>query len=151
MSAPNTIVLSRATYVGASGVGFATPAATYEFFTRDYGPPSQERHFDTDTVHNENGKFKYLYDNGPGFKKFAPFDIVCEQRLGTMLNLTAAQQLANLLTLWEHPGVLGMRAPEGTYTVHWAESMDQAFRIWPIVATAPKEIIVTVQFDEGQA
>lgn len=148
--APNLIVLSRATYVGASGVAFATPAATYQFFSSDYRPPSQERSFDTDVVHNQNGKFKYLYDNGPGFKKWSPFNILCEERLGTLIGQNAAQQLANLLTLWEHPGVLGMRAPEGTYIVHWAENMDRNFRVFPINPTGPQEFAVSVQFDEAQ-
>lgn len=148
MSDPQLITLSRATYVGASG---ATAAATYSFFTEDYEPPSQDRAIEYDVVINQNGKFKYIYDNGPGFKKWSPFKIHCEERIGSsMLGQTAAQQYANLVTLWEHPGVLGMKAPEGTYIVHWGDDIENNFVVFPITTSQVREYEVQVQFEEGQ-
>lgn len=144
----NTIVLSHATYLGVSG---ATAAATYEFFTGDYKPPSQERHFSADVVHNQNGKFKYIYDNGPGFKKFSPFNIHCEDTFQALLNATVAVQFAHLIEMWNHPGVLGLKDPEGVvHTVHWAGDMDKAFRIFPLKNATQVGKIVAVQFDEAQ-
>lgn len=143
----NSIVLSHATYVGPSG---ATAAATYSFFSADYQPPTQERHFDSDVVHNQNGKFKYLYDNGPGFRKWSPFQIRCEDAFQTLLGFTAQQQYGHLLELWNHPGVLGMKAPDGVHVVHWAADVEQNFRAFPISPTAPYDLSVVVQFDEGQ-
>lgn len=144
---PNLIILSRATYVGPSG---ATAAATYSFFTSDYGPPAQERYIEYDVVKNQNGKFKYIYDNGPGWKKWSPFNIHCEDAFASVVGATAGGQLARLLTLWEHPGLLGMTAPEGTYSVHWADSMERSFKIFPREVNQKQEYIVAVQFEEGQ-
>lgn len=145
----NPIVLSHATYLGPSG---ATAAATYSFMTSEYKPPSQERHFSTDVVHNQNGKFKYLYDNGPGFSKWSPFNIHCELPFQQILQATAAVQFAHLLEMWNHKGVLGMKDPEGVvHTIHWAEGLDRSFRVFPRVNASQIERIVAVQFDEGQA
>lgn len=142
----NTVILSHATYVGPSG---ATAAATQAFFTQDYQPPAQDRAIDHDTVLNQNGKFKYTYDNGPGFKKWSPFKIHCEERLGANLGLTAAQQYAKLVEMWEHPGNLTMQSPDGTYTVCWSDSVERAFRAFP-VGTTLAEYVVVVQFEEAQ-
>lgn len=144
---PNTIILSMATYVGASG---ATAAATYAFFTKGYEPPAQDRYIDTDVVKNQNGKFKYIYDNGPGWKKWSPFEIVCEDTFTQFLGATAGGQFERLRQLWEHPGVLGMEAPEGAYTVHWSDSMERSFRIFPANEADRHEFVVQVQFEEGQ-
>lgn len=144
---PNLIVLSMATYVGSSG---ATAAATYSFVTSGYTPPSQDRYIDKDIVKNQNGKFKYLYDNGPGFKKWSPFDVHCENAFASIVGATAGMQFDRLRQLWEHPGVLGMRAPEGTYTVHWSDSMERNFRVFPRNISDVQEYTVTVQFEEGQ-
>lgn len=141
------IKLSHATYVGPSGV---TAAATYFFMTGDYKPPVQERAIDSDTVKNQNGRFKYLYDNGPGFYKWQPFQIRCEDSFATVLNAAAATQFANLKRLWDHPGVLAMQAPEGIYTVHWARDLERAFRVFPKRTNEKQEFVVTVQFEEGQ-
>lgn len=147
MSDPQLLVFSRATYVGVSG---ATAAATYAFYTRDYEPPSQDRYIDHDIVKNQNGKFKYLYDNGPGWRKWSPFTLVCHNTFSMALGATALAQYERLVTLWEHPGVLGMRAPEGTYTVHWSSELERAFRVFPTHTDDPQEFDVVVQFEEAQ-
>lgn len=144
---PNLIVLSHATYLGTSG---ATAAATYSFFTKDYGPPSEPRAIDQDVVVNQNGKFKYIYDNGPGFKQWSPFSVMCEDQFKTILAATAAQQYAHLREMWEHRGVLGMVTPDGTYTVAWANDLDKNFRVFPITSGATPEYDVVVQFEEAQ-
>lgn len=146
MSEFETIIISMATYVGASG---ATAAATYSFMTSDYKPPAQERHSDYDVVHNQNGKFKYLYDNGPGFKKWAPFNVHCEEAFVSVLGASAAVQFARLTALWEHPGLLGMKTPDGVYNVHWADNLERSFRIFPKKTADSREYVVTVQFEEG--
>lgn len=146
---PNLLTLSHATYVGPFG---ATAAATYSFFTKDYKPPSQERHIDKDVVHNQNGRFKYLYDNGPGFKEWSPFSVACETKFGPELsgNPSAATQYTRLQEMWTHPGVLGMLAPDGTYTVAWSSNIDQAFRVFPHNVGDIIEYEVVVQFEEAQ-
>lgn len=145
---PNLLVLSHATYLGPSG---ATAAATYSFFTKDYEPPSQPRAIDKDVVVNQNGKFKYIYDNGPGFKAWGPFSIMCEETFKSQVNVgTAAQQFDHLREMWEHRGVLGMQAPEGTYTVAWSSDLERNFRVFPISATSLLELEVVVQFEEAQ-
>lgn len=146
--ARQVLTFSRATYVGPSG---ATAAATYSFYTSDYQPPTQDRHIDQDVVHNQNGKFKYLYDNGPGWRKWSPFTIKCENTFTSFLNgATALAQYQQLVTLWEHPGVLGMQAPEGTYTVHWASEIERSFRVFPSTTGDIQEFNVVVQFEEAQ-
>lgn len=140
------LILSMATYVGPSG---ATAAATYSFFTSDYKPPEQERYIDKDIVKNQNGKFKYVYDNGPGFRRWNPFNIHCENAFATLLGATAGAQLARIQSLWEHPGTLGMVAPDGTYTVHWGSSMERSFRVFPKMVGDTQEHIVVVQFEEA--
>jgi hypothetical protein len=143
----NLIVLSHATYLGPSG---ATAAATYSFVTSDYGPPVQERYIESDVVKNQNGKFKYLYDNGPGFKKWQPFKIHCEQAWATEIGATAGGQYTRLLEMWDHIGVLGLGAPDGVHTVHWAGDHERAFRVFPSKSNTPQEFTVVVQFEEGQ-
>ena len=147
MADRQVLIFSRATYVGASG---ATAAATYAFYTSDYQPPSQDRYIDQDVVKNQNGKFKYLYDNGPGWRKWAPFEIVCENTFTQFLGVTALAQYQQLVSLWEHPGVLGMQAPEGTYTVHWSSEIERSFRVFPTTVNDVQEFRVVVQFEEAQ-
>lgn len=144
---PQLITLSHATYVGPSG---ATAAATARFFTSDYQPAAQERAIDTDVVINANGAFKYVYDNGPGFRKWNPFNIHCEDKFQVILGLSATQQYAELLKMWRHPGNLGMVAPDGTYIVHWSDSVDVSFRTWPVETGSAMEFRVQVQFEESQ-
>jgi len=143
------IILSYATYVPA-GVTVPTGSATYIFFTEDYQPPEESRYIDSDIVKNQNGKFKYVYDNGPGFKRFGNFKIHCENQFTSILGASAAQQYNNLKALWDHPGVLQLRAPDGIYTVHWGDSLERSFRVFPKKSGDLQEYIVTVQFEEGQ-
>jgi hypothetical protein len=145
---PNLLVFSHATYTGPSG---ATAAATHAFFTKDYKPPAEQRYVEIDEVKNQNGKFKYVYDNGPGFREWSPFSVVCEERFSTMGLGTAQQQYDNLRKFWNHPGLLGMQAPEGTYVVHWTpNSIEKNFRIFPVAAGATSlEYEVIVQFEEA--
>ena len=145
---PNLLTLSHATYVGPSG---ATAAATYSFVTKGYQPPAQDRHIEYDVVHNQNGLFKYIYDNGPGFRKWAPFSVACENAFASIVGATAAMQLTRLREMWAHPGVLGMSAPDAVYTVHWAQqALEQNFKIFPKEVNHLKEYEVVVQFEEGQ-
>lgn len=149
MADPIPLIISHATYVGASG---ATAAATYAFFSKDYGPPNQERYIASDIVKNQNGKFKYIYDNGPGFKAWEPFSILCSnsQPFTTFIGATAGAQLANLRRLWEHPGLLRLRAPEADYNINWAPgSLEQNFRVYPKQVGELLEYEVVVQFEEG--
>lgn len=144
---PNLIIFSHATYLGPSG---ATAAATYAFMTRGYKPPTQDRSIESDIVHNQNGKFKYVYDNGPGFKSWQPFAILCEDAFASILGATAGTQYARLEELWQHPGVLGMRAPEAVYGIHWAQNArEPAFRAFPVNSGDKMEWEVTVQFEEA--
>lgn len=143
---PNLIVLSHATYVGASG---ATAAATYAFFSKEYVPPTQDRSLEYDIVHNQNGLFKYLYDNGPGFKKWSPFTIACEESFQPVLGATAGMQYTRLQEMWAYPGVLGMKTPEGTYNVHWGTSLERGFRAFPSEVNTKLEWAVVVEFEEA--
>lgn len=144
---PQLIILSKATYINASGV--ATAAATYSFFSSDYEPPQQDRSIDKDVVHNQNGKFKYVYDNGPGFRRWGQFNLHCEQMFATMVGATAQAQYDRLVGLWEHPGLLGMTTPDGTYAVHWGDSMERSFRVFPRNVNDLQEFVVAVQFEEA--
>lgn len=137
------VTLSHATYG-------ATAAATHLFVTADYKPPVQERYIDTDVVKNQNGQFKYVYDNGPGFKKWQAFQIRCEDAFSSVANGLGATQYAHLLEMWNHPGVLGMATPEGVHTVHWGKDLERAFRVFPKKTGDHQEFSVTVQFEEGQ-
>lgn len=140
---PNLVILSHATYG-------ATPAATYGFMTRGYKPPAQDRSVSVDTVHNQNGKFKWVFDNGPGFSKWEPFEVLCETAFQNILGANAATQYARLLEMWNHPGTLGMKTPDGTYNVHWAENpIERAFRAFPVNVGDTMEWAVSVQFEEA--
>jgi len=144
----NTITLSHATYAGPSG---ATAAATAVFFTSDYQPPAQDRAIDTDVVINANGNFKYVYDNGPGFRKWSPFKLHCEERFKAVNGgLTATQQYAMLLEMWQHPGNLLMKSPDGLYPIHWGDTVERSFRVFPRMANNIPEYVVVVQFEESQ-
>lgn len=144
---PNTIILSHPTYVGPSG---ATAAATQRFFTKEYRPPAQDRSLDFDIVHNQNGKFKYVYDNGPGFKRWSTFRVSCQDAFQQFLSLNASQQFAQLLKFWNHPGVLGLSTPDGTYSVHWAQDpQEQNFIIFPKESGDDIEMDVAVTFEEA--
>jgi hypothetical protein len=145
---PSKITLSHPTYVGPSG---ATGAATYSFMTKDYKPPSSERHLEYDVVHNQNGKFKYVYDNGPGFKSWAPFTIRCDDNFLGVLGGNAQVQYGHLSEMWDYPGILGMKTPEGTYFVHWSgENLERGFIAFPYQVGDTIEWDILVQFEEAQ-
>lgn len=141
---PNVLVLSHAVYG-------ATPAATYAFMTKGFKPPAQARYLDHDIVKNQNGKFKYIYDNGPGFKAWSPFSIICEDTFAALGLGSAATQFARINEMWEHPGVLGMASPDGrTYVVHWSSTnLEQNFRVFPHKVNDKLEQEVIVQFEEA--
>lgn len=144
---PNLLIFSHATYVGASG---ATAAATYKFFSKEYKPPAQPRYIAVDVVKNQNGKFKYIYDNGPGFRQWSPFSILCEDKFQSVIGVGATVQKARLEALWEHPGLLGMTTPDGTYQVHWSDnSLEQNFRIFPKQTGDTIEYEIVIQLEEG--
>ena len=144
---PNLLTISHPTYVGASG---ATAAATYSFVTSGYRPPAESRHVDFDIVHNQNGKFKYVYDNGPGFRKFPSFDIHCEDQFQALTGANAANQYARLREMWSYRGILGLEIAEEAYSVHWpAEALESAFIIFPREVGDVIERTVTVQFEEA--
>lgn len=116
---PNTIIFS----VPTSGGG-ATPAATYSFMSRGYKQPHQGRASGMDTIGNQNGSFRYIYDNGPGPYDWEPFELVLSDRFAGVAGGMATQQAANFLFLWSYTGPMGMRVPGGTYTVAWQPGMD---------------------------
>lgn len=140
---PNLITISHPVYG-------ATPAATYSFFTSEYKPPAQARSLEMDIVHNQNGKFKYIYDNGPGFRSWAPFTVRCEESFSKHLNATAGKQYERITEMWNYPGVLGLKTPDGVYSVHWAaNTIEQAFRAFPVQVGDKLEWEVVVQFEEA--
>jgi hypothetical protein len=144
---PNIITLSHPTYAGPSG---ATAAATYSFFTKDYKPPSQDRHLDYDVVHNQNGKFKWVFDNGPGFRRWSGFRISCQDAFESLFGVNAMTQFDHILEMWNYPGTLRMRAPDGLYDVHWAQDpQDQAFVRFPVEVATSFEMDVGVIFEEA--
>lgn len=144
---PNLVVLSHPTYaVGTTIIG----SATYIFFTKGYKPPSQPRAITSDVVINQNGKFKYVYDNGPGFRQWSPFSVICEDKLAKITGLGATAQFAAIQSIWENPGKFGMQAPDGTYDVNWAESAQElAFRVFPKESGDIIEYEVIIQVEES--
>jgi hypothetical protein len=147
MSEYTFIVLS----VPTSGGG-ATPAATFAFGTQDYKPPRQGRSTSFDDVHNQNGRHRYVYDNGPGFRAWDPFRVKCVDELQTILGVSATQQHAQMEFLWNYIGPIGMLAPEGVYTVHWADSQKQLGWLggrYPAGAGDKIAYDVSVAFEEG--
>lgn len=144
---PNLLVLSHATYLGPSG---ATAAATYSFISRGYESPAEPRHVDSDTVHNQNGKFKYVYDNGPGFRRWGSFTVSCQDVFEKLLGFNAEQQYAHLREMWVHRGLLGMEIAEEVYSVHWAQDpVEPNFIIFPREVGDSVERDVSVQFEEA--
>lgn len=145
---PNVLILSHATYVGPSG---ATAAATYLFMTSGYRPPAEPRHVDMDIVHNQNGKFKYVYDNGPGFRRWNSFLVRCEDTFTNLVGANAAAQYAHLREMWNHKGVLGLEIAGEVYAVHWPqETVEPAFVVFPHEAGATAiDREVSIQFEEA--
>lgn len=147
MNPTGLVILSRATYTGPSG---ATAAATYPFMTKGYKPPAQDRHVEYDVVDNQNGKFKYVYDNGPGFRRWPTFMITCQDKFANLLGVNAQAQYQRLLEMWNHPGLLGMQAPDGTYSIHWgSDASERNFIRFPNQVGDVIEMDVAVQFEEA--
>jgi hypothetical protein len=137
------IVLS----VPTSGAG-ATPAATYAFYTAGYRMPRRERMTTRDVIKNQNGLFIYRYDNGPGPRSWDPFDIVMSSKFRDLGE--AATQLARLEFIWNYVGNVGMKAPEGIYTVNWSDApLQPRFDSFPGQAGDKINYRVTVTFEEG--
>jgi hypothetical protein len=140
---PNLLVFSTAT-VGSQ------PAATYRFMSSGYKPPRQGRSIAMDMVHNQNGIFKYVYDNGPNIHTWDPFELVFNDKFSNVVGGSATQQYANFLALWNHLGSKGFQAPDGGYQVHFAaEDMEPRFNAWPVETTSKLEYKVTVHIEEG--
>lgn len=141
----NELIMS----VPTSGAG-ATPAATFSFFTDGYKPPRQSRATASDVVHNQNGVFIYVYDNGPGPYAWSPFRIVCSDKFQDYIG-TATQQYANFDFLWRYTeGSILLRAPEGMYQVHWTDSpLERDFRQFPSAVGDKIEYVIQVNFEEG--
>ena len=129
--------------------GGASPAATFAFMTSGYRPPAQGRTTAQEIVHNRNGIFKFRYDNGPNVYVWTPFQLVLMDAFGGMGS--AAEQWERLLALWNYKeGPLGMRAPEGEYTVDWAtQQLERQFIRYPGAAGDKQEFYVVVNFEEG--
>lgn len=141
------IIISVPTYPASPA---PTPAATYAFMTSDYQPPQTERAIDSDIVINQNGRFKWVYDNGPGFMRWAPFNIRCEDAFLNLLGWAATRQYSNLFHAWSYPGKLGLKTPDGVYSVHWAgQALEPQMRQYPLRATDVIEYTVVVQFEEA--
>ena len=143
MANPNLIVLS----IPTSGNG-ATAAATFLFNTSGYNPPRQARAVGWDDVHNQNGHFRYRYDNGPGALSWSPFQLVFNDDFG--FAGSATQQYANFLFLNQYTGSLGLSAPEGSYQVAWGSSdIEHRFNVFPHSAGDKYERRVVVNLVEG--
>lgn len=142
------MILSHATYLGPSG---ATAAATYSFMTKGYRPPAETRHLDSDTVHNQNGRFKYVYDNGAGFRRWNTFQVSCQEYFQGLLGVNAQQQYDRLREMWAHKGILKMEIVGDVYNVHWAQDpIEPAFLpTFPKVVGAVIERDVSIQFEEA--
>lgn len=129
--------------------GGATPAATLAFFTVGYRPPRQDRSSSRDTVHNQNGIFKYVYDNGPGPYAWDQFQIEVNDAFSGELG-DANTQWANLLFLWNYQdGPMGMEAPDGVYSVGWADApLERQFMGFPGAAGDKVTYRVVVNIEE---
>lgn len=133
--------------VPTSGAG-ATAAATYQFASRGYKPPRQGRSIGFDDVHNQNGLFRYVYDNGPNTRTWEPFDIVCTDEFGGLGAATV--QIARLEFLWRYRGAIGMQAPDGVYTVSWADApLEKQFESFPHAAGDKIKMRAVVNFEEA--
>lgn len=143
------IILS---YPTAGPSGYEIPAATAAFFSEGYTPPYTGRSIGSDIVHNKNGVFKYVYDNGPNFDRWEPFQLRMEDTFATAVGGTATVQYQALLDMWNHVGQLQMSTPDGIYSVYWAPGNDLARRY---VGPYPKKVgdkieySVQVQFEQA--
>lgn len=141
----NNIILSVPTSANS-----ATPAATFAFMTSGYRPARQGRSIGEDIVHNQNGIFGYVYDNGPNVRVWDPFVIRCDDAFKGQMG-SATQQAANLDFMWQyHEGPMTMQAPDGTYPVHWAATdLARQFVSFPAEVGDKLVMDVTVNLEEG--
>lgn len=143
MSGELFIILS----VPTSGAG-ATAAATYSFASRGYKPPRQGRSIGFDDVHNQNGLFRYVYDNGPNNYTWEPFQIVVADEFGGLGAATV--QKDRLEFLWRYIGPIGMQAPDGTYTVTWSDAaLEKSFESYPHAAGDKLRMALTVNLEDA--
>jgi hypothetical protein len=131
----------------------ASAAATFRFVTSGYKRPHQGRSSSMDQVHNQNGVFRYIYDNGPNAWEWEPFSILLEDALAGVVGGAATQQKANLDYLWNWTGAIGLAAPEGTYVVGWDPSANYEPEFKRFPAEVGDKIVyegrVTIQLIEG--
>jgi len=133
-----------------TSAGGATAAATFGFFTSGYRAPRQGRSTSQDIVHNQNGIFKYRYDNGPNVHTWEPFRIIASDTFRDAIG-SATQQLANLDFLWNYvEGPLGMAAPDGVYSVDWANApLERVMLDTPLAAGDKIKWAISVAFEEA--
>lgn len=145
----NKIILSTPT-VGDSTLT-ASPAATYSFFSRDYQPPLQGRASAQDVVVNQNGTFKYNYDNGPGPFEWRPFELVFDDKFAPFLGgAMATQQWANFQAIWNHLGPKQLGAPEAVYSILFpSQQLERRFQQFPRATGDKIEFITTIKIEEG--
>lgn len=144
---PQLIVLS----VPISGGG-STAAATFSFWTSGYKPPRQPRATSFDDVNNQNGRFRYIFDNGPGALVWEPFEIAFIDAGKDFAGGAATQQAANLDFLWNYRAAMGMQTPDGIYSVAWADApLERRFGQFPSAAgdKIHDEMRVVVNFIDG--
>lgn len=147
MAAPNLLWISYPTY-GPSGS--ETAAATYGFVSQDYKPPRRQRAISSDEVTNQNGTFKYVYDNGPTGLTWSPFSLVLLDRWEPYVGAYATQQWANLLSLWDHSAAKNLGAPDGTYEIHWGQaSLEPKFETFPNSVGDKIEYRVVISIEEA--
>lgn len=147
MANPNPITISYATY-GPSGA--ETPAATYRFMSQDYKPPRRSRASSFDEVVNQNGTFRYVYDNGPAGLSWSPFTLAMLDRFEPLVGATATVQWANLLALWDHRGLKTIQAPDGIYEVFFSDSdLEPRFEVFPGSVGDKIEYRATISLEEG--
>jgi hypothetical protein len=156
MADPNLIIFSTPT-VGDSTLT-ASPAATYVFFSREYRPPLQPRASEQDIVINQNGTFKYNYDNGPGPYRWRPFELVFDDKfakrlayaVGTTTPISATMQWNAFQALWNHFGPKNMRAPEDVYSVMFpSQELERQFIQFPRAVGDKIEYTVAIQVEEA--
>lgn len=134
--------------VPTSGAG-STAAATFTFATVGYRPPRQLRATASDTVKNQNGVTKHVYDNGPGPYEFPQFQVAIHPETERALG-PVEDQWADLQFLWNYlEGPMGMQTPDGVYSVIWSPSaLEPDFLRYP-GAGDKLDLRVVVTFEEG--
>jgi hypothetical protein len=118
--------------------------------TREYSAGKQSRYIEQDVVSNQNGVFKWIYDNGPGLREWAPFSVICDDSFASYVGGMATVQYGRLLEMWNYIGTLGMKGPDGAFKVAWASnSIEPKLRYFPQAPADPPVIDVVVQFEEA--